>query len=267
MAQLSRPYQVVIVLVAVLALAWFTVLHSHLSPSSSGSSPAGSSHSPSAAKAGATERNEGKPTKVYHGSAPGLKGLSKDINRAHEAVATANAQAQKAESGAASATTPNVKASVAQPTSSAHAASPAAATKAHSHRSASHAASRGHARASHSARPSPVRHHAAPVSPAAKVAGQLHDGRIVLLLFWKRSSFADQAVHSQVSAASHALGRKVAADYAKPREVGAFGTVTRNVSVVQTPTLLVIDHKGLVTTITGLTDAFAIEQAVREAER
>ncbi len=264
MAQISRPYQVVIVLVAVLALAWFTVLHSHLSPSSGGSSSAGSSHSPSAAQAGATERNQGKPTKVYHGSVPGLKGLSKDINKAHEAVATANAQAQRAESGKAS-TAPSVQTSAAQRATSAHAASPAA-TKAHSHRSGSHVAARSHARVSHSSHLS-TRHPAAAVSPAARVAGQLHDGKVVLLLFWKRSSFDDQAVHSQVQAASRALRRKVAADYAKPSEVGAFGTVTRDVSVVQTPTLLVIDRKGLVTTITGLTDAFAIEQAVREAER
>jgi hypothetical protein len=270
MAQLSRPYQVVIVLVAVLALAWFTVLHSHISPSSSGSS-AGSSHGPLAAKAGATQSNAGRPTRVYHGAAPGLKGLSKDIRKAHEAVVTANAQTQKLQAGTGSSTAPSVKRSVAQPASgahvshSAHAVSGAGArARTRSRTSASHALAhrRAHAGAGRSEGAS---HHRAAVSRAEVVAGQLRKGKVVLLLFWKRSSFDDRAVHSQVQAASDALGRKVATDYAKPGEVGAFGTVTRDVSVVQTPTLLIINRKGLVTTITGLTDSFAIEQAVREA--
>ncbi len=87
----------------------------------------------------------------------------------------------------------------------------------------------------------------------------------MLLLFWNPHSSPDQAVHSQVQAAGRSLKGKVALDFAKAREVGSFGTVTREISVLQTPTLLIINRKGLATTITGLTDAFSIEQAVREA--
>lgn len=97
------------------------------------------------------------------------------------------------------------------------------------------------------------------------VGNQLKAGKVVLLLFWSERSAEDQAVRSQVQSVSRSLGRRVAADYAKPSEVGAFGSITREVTVLQTPTLLVIDRKGLVTTIAGLTDAFSIEQAVREA--
>lgn len=106
---------------------------------------------------------------------------------------------------------------------------------------------------------------AARASRAVAVAKALKAGKVVLLLFWKRSSSDDVAVRRQVEAAVRHLRRKVFAQYAKPREVGAFGTVTRDVAIYQTPTLLVIGRKGLVSTIVGLTDAFSIEQTVREA--
>ena len=87
----------------------------------------------------------------------------------------------------------------------------------------------------------------------------------MLLLFWNPQSSTDVTVRQQVSDVSRSLRRSVAVTYAKASEVGSFGTITRNVAVNETPTLLIIGKRGLVTTITGLTDAFAIEQAVREA--
>jgi hypothetical protein len=87
------------------------------------------------------------------------------------------------------------------------------------------------------------------------------------LLFWNPSSAEDASVHGQVAEVVRQLRGKVAVHYAKAREVGTFGTVTRNISVYQTPTLLIIAPHDLVTTITGLTDAFSIEQAIREAQR
>lgn len=268
MAQLSRPYQVVLILVAVLALAWFAVLRSHVSTSSSGSSGGGASSQASAAapKAGAIERHESTPTRVYHGPAPGVEGLTKDVRRAHEAVGASEAQTHKLESAggspsASSGASRGSQAASGVPSTAAAAGSRTAA-KPHSS-SATHPASA-------------TRHHSTSSAPstapkggdasrAFTVAKQLRQGKVVLLLFWNSHSFDDQAVHSQVQAASGALKGKVAADYAKPGEVSAFGTVTRDISVLQTPTLLVINRKGLTTTITGLTDAFAIEQAVREA--
>jgi hypothetical protein len=244
MAQLSRPYQAALILIAVLALAWFTVLRAHGSANTGGSSSPPASTSTSA-KIGSTQSNQGKSTPIYHGAAPGLQGLSRDINRAHETVGASEAEAHKIEGGSSSGAQATRSA---QPAAVAPSTHTPAATVQHS-----------------SASPAPHSSHAATASRAGTVGAQLKRGKTVLLLFWKPSSAADQAVHSQVQAASTSLKGKVAVDYAKAGEVGSFGTVTRDISVLQTPTLLVINRKGLATTITGLTDAFSIEQAVREA--
>ncbi|MFZ2050071.1 MAG: hypothetical protein WB698_02695 [Solirubrobacteraceae bacterium] len=241
MAQLSRPYQAALVLVAVLALAWFAVLRAHVSTSTGGSSSPTSSSSLSTStspKAGEIGHDEGKATPVYHGAVPGLSGLSKDIRRAHETVGASETEAHKVEGTAAKPS---------QATGSVT-ATPVA--------KVSHPAAPSHpvAKAQHSSD-----------ARAASVESQLHAGKIVLLLFWNAHSTDDQAVHSQVQAVRGSLKGKVALDFAKAREVGSFGTITRDISVLQTPTLLIINRKGLTTTITGLTDSFSIEQAVREA--
>jgi hypothetical protein len=267
MAQLSRTYQVVLIVVAVLALAWFTVLRDQVSNSPGGSSSPSSSQSARSSSQGASGpakvASGSASTHVYKGPLPGLKGLSRDINRAHEAVATANAQSQRLESATGSA--PSAKStsspSVAAPSVASSAASNTRSLSSHrssaTHGASSPAGGGGSPAASSDATSSDAR--------AVTVEQQLKQGKVVLLLFWNSKSFDGQAVHSQVLAASHSLSRSVATDFAKPSEVGAFGTVTRDISVLQTPTLLVINQKGLATTITGLTDAFSIEQAVREA--
>ncbi len=217
MARIARPYQIVIVAVLVLFLAWFALLRSH------GSSPGGGASTPAASSATATA-----PKAASHSAG------------SHHAAASAPKAAS-------------------HPAGSHHAA--ASAPKAASHPAASHhaAATAPKAAAHHSA--------AAHQSPAEAIASQLSAGRVVLLLFWNPSSADGAAVHAQVQSVAHSMGHRVAVHFAKPSEVGSFGTVTRDVNVNQTPTLLVIDAKGLTSTITGLTDAFAIEQAVREAGR
>lgn len=267
MAQLSRPYQVALALIAVLALAWFTVLRSHTSSGNSSSSASSTSVSAKAStqapKIGAIERDEGKPTPVYHGAAPGLHGLSKDIRRAHETVGASEAEARNTEAGRAAADPPKVAhfapSSVTRTTDNSVRAPDA-------HHAAVHhtVALDRSAKAKHAAE-APRRDGTPGKSRAAVVGAQLHQGKVVLLLFWNPHSSDDRAVHAEIKAASSALKGKAVADFAKASEVGSFGTVTRDVSVLQTPTLLIIDRKGLVTSITGLTDAFSIEQAVREA--
>ncbi len=66
-------------------------------------------------------------------------------------------------------------------------------------------------------------------------------------------------------AVQHALGSKVAVHYASAGQVGAFGTITHAVQVTQTPTLLIVNPHGQTTVLTGLTEAFAIQQAVTES--
>ena len=106
-----------------------------------------------------------------------------------------------------------------------------------------------------------------PATPArqAAVAAELKRGKVVLILFWDSHSSADAAVHGQVLAAAHKLGHTVAVQSATADQVGDFGSITRDIQVYQTPTLLIVNPHGQVTTVTGYTDAYAIEQTVREA--
>lgn len=285
MTQISRPFQLALLLVGVLAAAYFTVLRSH-SPAGSGAS--GSSSPPAASTSHAASSSEGQPTHIYKGPVPGLKGLTRAISRAHEAVGTSEANAHKLEGDTASVGTGTGASSSTQGASAASAAARSAAPKATGtgagttsrhgasmHKSASNT-HRGQAASRKSSKTSSSRGHShgaggvsrtshAHESQADVVARQLHEGRTVLLLFWNSRSFDDQAVHSEVQSVVRSMGHRVAADYATPSEVGAFGTVTRNVNVLGTPTLMIIDRQDKATTITGLTDAFAIEQAVREA--
>lgn len=292
MAQLSRPYQVALVAVGFLALVWFVALRPHGSTSGSSASAtqqsaqasgqaAQSAGGASSSTAAEEAKKAAQPTPVYHGSAPGLKGLSSDVRKAHEAVGDSQSQARSFEDASAE---PGKSGGTAKPaqsggtaapstqgatgkgaTSTTHGAAttgasakaksdPAAATrstKVDASRTASRTGS-GHQGRVH-------------LSKAAAIGAQLKHGKVVLLLFWNPHSSDDAAVHGQLKAVSRKMGGKVALHFARAREVGSFGTVTRNVGIYQTPTLLVIGKHGLVRTITGLTDAFSIEQAVREA--
>ncbi|MHB1809141.1 MAG: hypothetical protein ACYCU0_07570 [Solirubrobacteraceae bacterium] len=248
MSQVSRPFQIALAGVLLFAVAWFAVLRQHASTSSTpGPTPSASALStskpPSAAEQAAAAA---KPSHVYKGSAPGVEGLTRDVRRAHEAVGKSEANAHKLEAASAAVGSQAGAATSTHPSSS----------KAASGGTAGNAA--GHSGGASS----PV---TPPGSPANRVAAQLKEGRTVLLLFWNPRSSIDMTVREQVSDVSHSLGRAVAVNYAKANEVGAFGTVTRDVVVNETPTLLVIARNGLVAPIVGLTDAFAIEQAIREA--
>ena len=50
-------------------------------------------------------------------------------------------------------------------------------------------------------------------------------------------------------------------------QVGSFGSFARAVQVYSTPTILLIDSKGRTSSITGLTDVFAIEQSLHELHK
>lgn len=97
------------------------------------------------------------------------------------------------------------------------------------------------------------------------VAAELKQGRVVLLFFWNPRSSDDAAVQRQVQIVAHKLGRRVAVHTAAADQVGSFGSITRDIQVYQTPTLLIVNPRGQVTTVTGYTDAYALEQTIREA--
>ena len=99
----------------------------------------------------------------------------------------------------------------------------------------------------------------------ATIAAELHQGKTVLLLFLnprlRRRRRGDRNHRSRLQARPH-----VAAHFALASQVNSFGSITRDIQVYQTPTLLIVTPKRQVTTLTGLTDDFSIEQAVAEAK-
>jgi len=300
MAQLSRPYQIALLALATLVLVWFVALHrpggGSSSPSvasSSGGSSAGSSSagSSSAGSSSAGGSSAAGTSSVYHGAAPGVEGLTKDIQKAHGAVSTSQSNAQElqrksaqasgeAASGGVPAAGASHGANSAAPT---HAGASVgklagAAAPAGSHTQTHSSASAASSSASRTIPVIPQRTPRAQSGSAAAapskstpamqtvLAGELKRGKVVLLLFWNPSSSDDVAVNHQVQAVAHKSAGHVAVHIASASQVGSFGSITRDIQVYQTPTLLIVNPDGQVTTLTGYTDAYAIEQAITEAQ-
>jgi hypothetical protein len=250
MAQLSRPYQIGLAALGVLVLAWFAVLHR---PGSSSSEPA---PAPATHVSAASPSSPGASTPTYHGSAPGVAGLTRDIAKAHGAVATSEKNAAQLESKSAQASneaSPS-SASVA-PAQHAAASAPVVAPATVAHKPASaHVSASTRAAAQAAAQQVVLKH-------------ELARGKTVLLLFWNPKSSDDQSVRKALQAVSAHQKGKVAVHVAPAGQVGRYGAVTKDVQVLQTPTLLVVGKKGLAVTMTGLVDQYAIEQAILEAKK
>ncbi|HYM45151.1 MAG TPA: hypothetical protein VES65_03200 [Solirubrobacteraceae bacterium] len=255
MTQISRPFQIALVALGLFVLVWFVALHGH-NPGAggSGSSAPGSTSAPGAPSAAAEAKAAAAPTSIYRGAAPGLAGLSRAIAKAHGAVAQSQRDAKRVETSDPS----NPSGSAASTSVSAPASAASSAT------GASQAATTAHAK-----RPSSTTKPAVHTAPAMQTAveRELRQGKTVLVLFWDPRGADDVAVRRELPAVRHALGARVAVHYAFASQVGAFGTITHAVQVNQTPTLLVVNTHGQTTTLTGLADAFSIEQAVAESRR
>jgi hypothetical protein len=254
MAQLSRPYQIGLVAVALLAAAWLVLLQGHggsASTSGSASSAPATVHTTPSPKAAGSAGSNGKGSKIYHGPAPGVSGLTKDLAKANGAVATSQQNAKQLEEKSAQASSAN------------SAASPAAPSAAKSSSSSATAPAKPVAPAH--AKPAPgASGGATAVSRQHAVERQLAQGKIVLILFWDAKGADDRAVHQAVGRVRHS-GMKIAVDEAGSHQVASFGTITRGVQVYGTPTLLIVNKTGKARTLTGLQDAYAITQAIQEA--
>jgi hypothetical protein len=280
MAQLSRPFQIALVAVCLLAGVWLFALQGHSSSTSSApasapatpsapaaaSSPAASSATPNAA---AEAKAAAAPTHVYHGAAPGVEGLSRAIDKAHGAVANSQQDAKQFENQSAEASGSGAPAS----TSAA-----AAAGKSASSTSASVTATTVHKTSSKSASGSTTvtttTVHKVATKPGAAlvparqlaVEAALARGDMVVLLFWNRRGADDVAVHRALRPLAK-RGSKIFVQEAPPSQVASFGSVTRGVQVYATPTILIVNKRGQTTTLTGLQDTYSILQAVAEARQ
>jgi len=277
MAHISRPFQIALLAVVLLAGVWLFALRSTPSTSSSNSNTPPSASSAPAPSSSSSAPAQGS-TPIYHGAAPGVEGLTRALAKAHEAVATSQQNEQQLEQKSAQASSATAGGAAAAAASGASASSTAAAPITHS------AAKPSVATAS---KPAPVvtvtkttvtkttitRHPAVKAAPKQAsgalpqqklVESRLSAGNIVLLLFWNHKGADDVAVQRAVQSVAHSQ-RKVVVQEAQPSEVAAFGSITRGVQVYGTPTLLIVGKNGHTIVITGLTDPYSIGQAVSEA--
>ncbi|MEA2314241.1 MAG: hypothetical protein QOI03_933 [Solirubrobacteraceae bacterium] len=269
MAHISRPFQIALVAVGLFAAVFVIALRPH------SSTPPGSS-SASASRA-AQAPKPGSPSHVYQGPAPGVQGLSKAIAKAHGAVATSQQSAKQLEE----------KAAAASSTGSTAGANAAPATPSATTRSipAKATATTPKATAPKSAR---APHATATLAGQHSVEAQLEQGKVVLILFWNPKGTDDAAVRSELrllelahrfaavlarnptfrhlrSGFAAELRKPIAVHEAPASAVSSFGSITTGVQVSGTPTILVVAKSGHVQTITGLTDAYSIEQTIDEA--
>jgi hypothetical protein len=294
MAQLSRPYQILLGAVVVFGLIWAVALRGHASnpsePSASTSPSASSASHPASPTSGSAANgssggNQAAPTSVYHGKAPGVEGLTRAIAKAHGVVGESqrnvheqegNSRALSGEAQSSATTTAHSAPAPAHSTVTTHST-----TTTHGATTVTHKTTT----VTHSA-PTPVHRVVAPVAkatapahahaaPAKSTSGrdpeqvavehELASGKTVMLLFWNPRSTVDREDQAQANALASGSKGTVTLHLAHANQVGMFGTITEVVHVYQTPTILIVNKHGLVSTLTGLTDVFALEQALHEA--
>jgi hypothetical protein len=266
MTQISRPFQIGLLAVALFAVVWFLALRGHSSPGtgSGSSAPAAASSAP-AAPSSAGGGTPASTATTYHGSAPGVAGLTRAIDRARGAVTQSQQNAKQLQQKSAQAS----EEPQTQSKPSAHSSSSAARSSTASH--ASKAAAKATpkttgAAATHASETAALAKNGVLPMQAA-VEGELKQGKVVAVLFWNPKGSVDTAVRRELKAAARKLHGKLAVHVALSSQVGSFGSFTHAVQVYSTPTILMINTAGKTAGLTGLTDAFSIEQAVREVKQ
>jgi hypothetical protein len=115
--------------------------------------------------------------------------------------------------------------------------------------------------------PGPARHPVATpkaTSSPAAVQTAMAGGKVVVLLFWNQQASDDRRVHEELGQVS-SHGGKVLIVSAPVRQVSLFSSSIRGIQVLQSPTILVVDHSHRARTLVGYTDRAEIGQAVDDA--
>lgn len=254
MAQISRPFQIALGAAALLGLVWVLALHRPTSTSSTAAKAsaehevAAATPKPSASKSSAAGggKSGGSSSGTYHGSAPGVAGLTGAVAKARGAVAESQKNAKQLEEKSAQASGSSTPSASSTSTTPARTSTPTK-TSAPSHTSTPSTSS--------SKAPSLARQHL--------VEDELAQGRVVALLFWSSKGADDVAVKNaikQLAKSDHGIAVQIA----NANQVASFGSITRGIQVYGTPTLLLVGKHGQTRTLTGLQDAYAIQQAVSE---
>jgi uncharacterized protein (UPF0333 family) len=286
MAQISRPFQIALAVVVLFAGVWLFVLQGHSSspssaPSASASAPAASSSAPStssaaahaathaaassAAKSSAPASATASSTHVYHGPAPGVEGLTRAIVKAHQAVAASGEAPTQPASPSSSATASKPAASASVPATktsrpSIKASSPPTKASSPSVKTVSPAVKSPTTPKTSSSTGTPARQKA--------VEAELNAGIPVVVLFWNPQGAEDAVDHRAVLQLAHndlAAHRRLSVQEATASQVAEYGSITRGVQIDATPTIVVISPHDQAIVLTGVQDAFTIEQAIEEA--
>jgi len=242
--QVSRPMQIALVAVVLLAGMWFTVLKPK--PDS------GSDFKPTATPAASSAASQP--------AAPGVKGLATAVDKAKGAAATsdaANAGIQAATGGSAAAATTRpaakakaqVKATKRTAVSVAKAAKPAAAAKPGTKAATAKAAAP-----------------AADVDPSDRLLSYLDKGKVLVILFEGKGA-DDKAARKAVHQTALHDTKHVVSAYVPIADVGKYEAITSDVQILTSPTVLVIGKDRKATALTGFFDAPVIRQAVGDARR
>ena len=298
MAQLSRPFQIALAAVVLFAVVWFVALQGHGSSSGSASvasTPAPTPAStPSAKPTPGSTHIEGMTREVAH-AREAVAASQQAANKS--AASSAEAPSQGTTVTTSSTTVTHAKqvgasgskaVKTTKSTTVIH--SKHAATSAPTVTKSSVTVTRStHGAPSSTATVTKTAVHAVPAQQVA-VERELKRGEVAVVLFWNKNGADDAAVHEELQillAAHHEvavhpnkaqvrklrlatgleLEKKIAVHYATAAQVTSFGSFTKTVQVYGTPTILIINPHGAVTTMNGLTDAFAIEQTIDEARQ
>jgi len=225
MSQVSRPMQIALAATLLLLVVWFVALR-----------PKSSATEEAAAPAPAPAQTTPAPAS---GAAPGTAGLSRAIDKARDAVTTANGDAARA--GQSSADDPAPAAT----TGGARAAAPPAGSGAGG---SAHASTR------------PIHTH----GPVASVRTALKLHKAVAIAFVDSATADSHAVERELLHVSRFGGR--AFTIAVPlADLSDYAFITKSVEVTVAPTVVIVDPRHRATTIVGATDRGEIEQRVADA--
>ncbi|HEY2637825.1 MAG TPA: hypothetical protein VGI54_10575, partial [Solirubrobacteraceae bacterium] len=235
-SQVSRPLQIVLGLVVLVAVLWMVALR----PKSGGSK---NTTTPAASATQTTPTTPSGPT------APGVKGLTGAIQQAHGAVTTSQGNADALNQASAQAGAPNPTTSSSSASPAPGAATPSSTSSATTKSSAHHGKTAAHhGKTPMLARRPPV---VLPRARAPKVAAQtLNSHRVLALLFYNPRAADDRAVLRSFAHLSR-HGGKVTVIAASLDHVADFDAVTTKVAVTGSPTFVVFDRQGQPTKLVG----------------
>jgi hypothetical protein len=226
MSQISPPIRILLVSAVAFMAAWMLFLR----PKDDAGTPVAAAPSPAAT-----------PRPVESGGQKAQSLAGQAVEKANDATAAQDAQAEKLAGGAGDDTV-KAPAAATAPATSAAPATPATGAK-----------------------PATLDPKTTAGLPIRVLRG-IAQHKVVVLLFWNPDALDDQGVRKALSRIDR-HHNKVLAHATNVKRIAAYQQITRGADVEQSPTVVVIDRKLRVDTLVGYVDRQTIDQAVEDALR